>query len=95
VIRALKHLPMKYPHRKTIATEHTYFRENKKRMGYAAQKAEGLMIGSGVPANTLTDEDPHQDLPSLPPRSRNRRRSPARGDGDGSSAPSPASAPGG
>jgi hypothetical protein len=48
VIRALKHLATKYPHRKTIATEHTYFRKNKKRMGYAAQKAEGLMIGSGV-----------------------------------------------
>jgi len=48
VMRALKHLATKYPHRKTIATELAYFRKNKKRMRYAARKAEGLMIGSGV-----------------------------------------------
>jgi hypothetical protein len=48
VIRALKHLANKHPQRKKLGTELGYFRKNKKRMRYAALKAQGFMIGSGV-----------------------------------------------
>lgn len=48
VIRALKHLATKYPHRKVLSVELAYFRKNRRRMNYAELKAKGFMIGSGV-----------------------------------------------
>lgn len=48
VIRALKHLTTRHPKSAMIRRELTYFRKNKKRMGYADLKARGLPIGSGV-----------------------------------------------
>jgi hypothetical protein len=48
VIRALKHLAAKHARKETVKRELAYFRKNKKRMNYAALKAKGFMIGSGV-----------------------------------------------
>lgn len=48
VIRALVYLRDRHPRRTTLATELGYFRRNRARMGYAAAKAQGLPIGSGV-----------------------------------------------
>ncbi len=48
VIRALVYLRDRHPRRKTLATELGYFRRHRARMGYAAAKAQGLPIGSGV-----------------------------------------------
>jgi hypothetical protein len=48
VIRALKHLASKHPRKDVVKRELAYFRKNRKRMDYAALKAKGFMIGSGV-----------------------------------------------
>lgn len=47
-IRALKHLAAKHPRKEVVKRELGYFRKNRKRMNYAALKARGFMIGSGV-----------------------------------------------
>lgn len=48
VIRALDHLRRKHPQRKDIRLCAAYFRRHKHRMNYAALKAKGLPIGSGL-----------------------------------------------
>jgi hypothetical protein len=48
VIRALKHLVAKHPHKKSIAVELAYFRKHRRRMHYADLKEKGFMIGSGI-----------------------------------------------
>ena len=48
VIRALSYLAKKHPRRKRLKKELKYFRKRRYRMGYAAQKAKHLPIGSGV-----------------------------------------------
>jgi hypothetical protein len=48
VIRALRSVHTKHPHRKPIRTALAYFRRHRHRMGYAQAQAEGLPIGSGV-----------------------------------------------
>ena len=48
VIRALKHLATKHPHKKLVARALTYFRTNRGRMRYADARARGFPIGSGV-----------------------------------------------
>src|SRR5258708_38501657 len=48
VIRALDHLRRKCPRSQVIARCAAYFRKHRRRMNYAAVKAQGLMIGSGV-----------------------------------------------
>jgi len=48
VIRALKHLTMKYPQRTTITRALKYFRGHRARMRYADLKSRGMPIGSGV-----------------------------------------------
>ena len=48
VIRALKHLAAKHPHKRSIVVELAYFRKHRRRMRYAELKAKGFMIGSGV-----------------------------------------------
>jgi hypothetical protein len=48
IIRALKHLAGKHPGTTSVRRELTYFRNNRHRMRYAALKAGGFMIGSGV-----------------------------------------------
>jgi hypothetical protein len=48
VIRALRHLREEHPRSKIIARELAYFRSRRERMRYAALRARGLPIGSGV-----------------------------------------------
>lgn len=48
VIRALKHLAAKHPHKKLVTRALTYFRTNRERMHYADAKAKGFPIGSGL-----------------------------------------------
>ena len=48
VIRALLHLRAKHPHKERISQVLGYFRNHRRRMGYAEAKARGLPIGSGV-----------------------------------------------
>jgi hypothetical protein len=48
VIRALDHLRKKCPRSQVISRCAAYFRKHRRRMDYAAAKAQGLMIGSGV-----------------------------------------------
>ena len=48
VIRALDYLKKKHPRREKLATELSYFRNNRHRMQYAAARANHLPIGSGV-----------------------------------------------
>ncbi|MGH8512257.1 MAG: hypothetical protein ACREU8_12985, partial [Gammaproteobacteria bacterium] len=48
VTRTLDYQRDRHPRRKVLATELGYFRRNRARMGYAAAKALGLPIGSGV-----------------------------------------------
>lgn len=48
VIRALDHLRTKSPRSQVVARCAAYFRRHRRRMNYAAVKAQGLMIGSGV-----------------------------------------------
>ena len=48
VIRTLAYQRDRHPRRKVLATELGYFRRNRARMGYAAARALGLPIGSGV-----------------------------------------------
>jgi hypothetical protein len=48
VIRALDHLRKKCPRNQVIDRCAAYFRKHRRRMNYAAVKAQGLMIGSGV-----------------------------------------------
>jgi hypothetical protein len=48
VIRSLIHLRDKFPTKKTILKELSYFRNNRMRMKYANLKNENLPIGSGV-----------------------------------------------
>jgi hypothetical protein len=48
VIRALKHLASKHARSHVVALALAYFRKNRKRMRYAALKARGFMIGSGI-----------------------------------------------
>lgn len=48
VITALAHLKRKHPHSKRIATELSYFRNNRDRMRYAEFADQNMPIGSGV-----------------------------------------------
>ena len=48
VIRALTYLRDRYPRRTALKTELGYFRQRRRRMRYAAMKAQKLPIGSGV-----------------------------------------------
>jgi hypothetical protein len=48
VIRAVDHLRKKCPRSTIIERAAAYFRKHRRRMNYAAVKAQGLMIGSGV-----------------------------------------------
>lgn len=48
VIRTLVYLSDKYPRRKKLKTERTYFRKRRARMQYATAKEQLLPIGSGV-----------------------------------------------
>jgi len=48
VIRALVHLKNTHPRKKKLATELTYFRRRRHRMGYAEAQTNALPIGSGV-----------------------------------------------
>ena len=48
VIKMLKRLNKKRPKNKVIARERQYFEQRKEQMGYAARKARGEPIGSGV-----------------------------------------------
>ena len=48
VINALAYQRRRWPRRKKIAQELNYFRRNRHRMQYAATKAAGMPIGSGV-----------------------------------------------
>ncbi len=48
VIRALDNLRRRFPRREKLRQCAAYFRKNRRRMQYAALKAEGLPIGSGV-----------------------------------------------
>src|SRR5215510_4647828 len=48
VIRALKHLTTKHPHKKLVSRALTYFRTNRARMRYAELRHQGFPIGSGV-----------------------------------------------
>lgn len=48
VIRALKYQTRKYPRRKKLARELTYFRRNRHRMDYARLADQELTIGSGI-----------------------------------------------
>jgi len=48
VIRALKYQARKYPRRKKLARELTYFRRNRHRMDYARLADQALPIGSGI-----------------------------------------------
>lgn len=48
VIRSLRYLRSKYPRRKTIGKELSYFLKNRERMRYAEQRARHGPIGSGV-----------------------------------------------
>jgi len=48
VIRALDHLRKQFPRRDEIRRCAAYYRKHRARMNYAALRAEGLMIGSGI-----------------------------------------------
>lgn len=48
VIRSLDYLRRAHPRSERVATELAYFRRHRRRMRYAAMRAEGLPIGSGV-----------------------------------------------
>ena len=48
VLRALAYLRDRFPRRTALGTELGYFRQRRRRMRYAAMKAQKLPIGSGV-----------------------------------------------
>ena len=48
MIRALDYLKKTHPHSQVIKRAAAYVRRHRHRMNYAAVKADGLMIGSGV-----------------------------------------------